>query len=190
MWGKWRVGLDERLYNYEECGRIWRRVSPELEPYPLSSGGEENLPGAQVNPCCMGTEAAESTEVLQGFVRVERCTKQRFSRLAAQSRDAAQRGCFAEFAQLAERRMKKLLSALYLITGETYRGELTCAVSQRGSWCEMLRALYHDAACSGFNYERASQETVDNCLSAMLASFAQEEYRRAGKILDLLAKSL
>ncbi len=191
MGGKGRVVLEERLYNYEECARVWQRVSPQLNPYPqVRLEGEGQLPGAQEDPCCMGTEALESVEVLRGFVREELCAQQRFARLASQCRDASLRQCFAGFSRLAARRAKRLLSALYLITGEEYCPELSCERMHWEGRREMLRALYHDAACGGFNYERAAQETTDGCLASLLGSFSQEEYRRAEQILDLLAKSL
>ena len=40
---------------------------PVPAPVPRQEGGGEgNLPGAETNPCCMGTEARESLEVLEG----------------------------------------------------------------------------------------------------------------------------
>jgi len=138
----------------------------------------------------MGTEALESVEVLRGFAREEMEAQRRFARLSSQCRDASLRRVFADFSRLAAQRAKRLLSALYLITGEEYRPELSCEGQCREGRRELLRALYHDAACGGFNYARAAQETTDSCLAALLSGFSQEEYRRAGQILDLLARSL
>ena len=36
---------DRNALDYESCRRIWRRVSPELNPYPEEKGGD-GLPGA------------------------------------------------------------------------------------------------------------------------------------------------
>lgn len=179
--------MEEKLYDYETCRAIWNRVSPSLQPYGAQ---EEQLPGAQENPCCMGTEALESVEVLRGFVREELCAQRKFSRAAMLCRDASLRRPFSEFSRAAMLRTKKLLSALYLITGESYAAEASC-----GDWCpanrrELLRELYHEAACGGFNYARAAEETTDECLTALLGSFSREEYRRAEQILDLLARTL
>ena len=77
-------------YDYRRCARVWQRVDPTLDPYPdvraaaamaadtpgdgLSAAernAELTLPGAQADPCCMGTAALESLEVLQGFIREE-----------------------------------------------------------------------------------------------------------------------
>lgn len=179
--------MEEKLYDYEACRDIWNRVSPSLQPYPVQ---EEQLPGAQENPCCMGTEALESVAVLRGFVREELCAQRKLSRACALCRDAALRRTFSDFARAATLRTKKLLSALYLITGEAYAAEASC-----GEWCpanrrELLRELYHEAACGGFNYARAAEETADTCLASLLGGFSKEEYRRAERLLDLLARTL
>ena len=68
------------VYDFRQYDRIWQRVAPTLEPYPtsrptgegmlstmstvpaegsnLSVQQESQLPGAQQNPCCMGSAAA------------------------------------------------------------------------------------------------------------------------------------
>ena len=68
-------------YDFRKYDQIWQRVAPNLEPYPdlrepavpavppLPSGGTasgapavpaaETLPGAEQDPCCMGTAARE-----------------------------------------------------------------------------------------------------------------------------------
>lgn len=75
------------VYDFRQHDRLWRRVQPGLEPYPEAdtSGGnqaqtsdagmtlaqESRLPGAEPNPCCMGTEAAELLTVLEGYIADE-----------------------------------------------------------------------------------------------------------------------
>ena len=62
-------------YDYRRYDRIWQRVSPTLEPYPaapedtttaLTTRQEAQLPGADINPCCLGSAATEMLEVLTG----------------------------------------------------------------------------------------------------------------------------
>ena len=48
-----------------------------------TQSGELSLPGAEGDPCCMGTEAADSVEVLQGFLREELGDAQVYAYLAA-----------------------------------------------------------------------------------------------------------
>ena len=58
------------VYDFRQYDRIWQRVAPALEPYPGAQEAvsqpsgteltqaqlrqESMLPGAEVNPCCMG----------------------------------------------------------------------------------------------------------------------------------------
>ena len=62
-------------YDFRRYDRIWQRVSPTLEPYPAEEGEamtaltpaqESQLPGAEADPCCMGSAARESLSVLTG----------------------------------------------------------------------------------------------------------------------------
>ena len=72
-------------YGYEDYDRIWQRVLPELNTFPDSRNEEGNLPGtpipgdddlmelpgAQRNPCCLGTAAQQSINVIIGFIEIE-----------------------------------------------------------------------------------------------------------------------
>ena len=58
------------------------------------------------------------------------------------------------------------------------------------SWCETLRARYHDAACNGLNYIRAAEGTTDPCLRRLLEEFSDDEYRQADALLTMLERSL
>ena len=66
--------------DYEACREVWKRVAPGEDPYPMADNAntqmsaqdsELTLPGAEADPCCMGSEASVSVEVLQGFLREE-----------------------------------------------------------------------------------------------------------------------
>ena len=87
-------------YDYRIYDQVWQRVSPGVDPYagdpyagnpesappvpnpeaappdirpaqPVPAQEEGNLPGAERNPCCMGTEASDSLAVLEGFIEEE-----------------------------------------------------------------------------------------------------------------------
>ena len=125
-------------YDYRLYDRIWRRVSPELDPYPevraasapsaaraetphtiqvsptaqntqaarsaqatqttqaaapapaggtvSAGGGLEGLPGADANPCCMGTQAQVSVGVLTGFIEEEAASRRHYLILARHTR--------------------------------------------------------------------------------------------------------
>ena len=98
-------GLDQEtgaVCDYRMYDRIWQRVAPELNPYPevrqaegaggtesaaLGDTGEnlEHLPGAQSDPCCMGSAAMDSLQVLTGFLEDERAGRRTLLQLAAQA---------------------------------------------------------------------------------------------------------
>lgn len=193
-------------YDYRRCARIWQRVDPTLDPYPdvraagamaadtpgdgLSAAernAELTLPGAQADPCCMGTAALESLEVLQGFIREELADRRTYLFLARRAPTAEARQVFRAIASDEGRHARRLLAAVYLITGERYCPAICYPPLRCDGYCAALRERYHEEVCGGFNYRRASQETLDPCLQQLLLAFSQDEYRHANAMLCLLS---
>ena len=193
-------------YNYRRCARVWQRVDPTLDPYPdvraaaamaadtpgdgLSAAernAELTLPGAQADPCCMGTAALESLEVLQGFIREELADRRTYLFLARRAPTAEARQVFRAIASDEGRHARRLLAAVYLITGERYCPAICYPPLRCDGYCAALRERYHEEVCGGFNYRRASQETLDPCLQQLLLAFSQDEYRHANAMLCLLS---
>lgn len=193
-------------YDYRRCARVWQRVDPTLNPYPdvrataamaadtpgdgLSAAernAELTLPGAQADPCCMGTAALESLEVLQGFIREELADRRTYLFLARSSPTAEARQMFRAIASDEGRHARRLLAAVYLITGERYCPAICYPPLRCDGYCAALRERYHEEVCGGFNYRRASQETLDPCLQQLLLAFSQDEYRHANAMLCLLS---
>ena len=193
-------------YDYRRCARVWQRVDPTLDPYPDVraaaamaadtpgdglSASERNagltLPGAQADPCCMGTAALESLEVLQGFIREELADRRTYLFLARRAPTAEARQVFRAIASDEGRHARRLLAAVYLITGERYCPAICYPPLRCDGYCAALRERYHEEVCGGFNYRRASQETLDPCLQQLLLAFSQDEYRHANAMLCLLS---
>lgn len=193
-------------YDYRRCARVWQRVDPTLNPYPdvrataamaadtpgdgLSAAernAELTLPGAQADPCCMGTAALESLEVLQGFIREELADRRTYLFLARRAPTAEARQMFRAIASDEGRHARRLLAAVYLITGERYCPAICYPPLRCDGYCAALRERYHEEVCGGFNYRRASQETLDPCLQQLLLAFSQDEYRHANAMLRLLS---
>lgn len=193
-------------YDYRRCARVWQRVDPTLDPYPdvraaaamaadtpgdgLSAAernAELTLPGAQADPCCMGTAALESLEVLQGFIREELADRRIYLFLARHAPTAEARQVFRAIASDEGRHARRLLAAVYLITGERYCPAICYPPLRCDGYCAALRERYHEEVCGGFNYRRASQETLDPCLQQLLLAFSQDEYRHANAMLCLLS---
>lgn len=193
-------------YDYRRCARVWQRVDPTLDPYPdvraaaamaadtpgdgLSAAernAELTLPGAQADPCCMGTAALESLEVLQGFIREELADRRTYLFLARRAPTAEARQVFRAIASDEGRHARRLLAAVYLITGERYCPAICYPPLRCDGYCAALRERYHEEVCGGFNYRRASQETLDPCLQQLLLAFSQDECRHANAMLCLLS---
>jgi len=193
-------------YDYRRCARVWQRVDPTLDPYPdvraaaamaadtpgdgLSAAernAELTLPGAQADPCCMGTAALESLEVLQGFIREELADRRTYLFLARRAPTAEARQVFRAIASDEGRHARRLLAAVYLITGERYCPAICYPPLRCDGYCAALRERYHEEVCGGFNYRRASQEALDPCLQQLLLAFSQDEYRHANAMLCLLS---
>ena len=193
-------------YDYRRCARVWQRVDPTLDPYPdvraaaamaadtpgdgLSAAernAELTLPGAQADPCCMGTAALESLEVLQGFIREELADRRTYLFLARRAPTAEARQVFRAIASDEGRHARRLLAAVYLITGERYCPAICYPPLRCDGYCAALRERSHEEVCGGFNYRRASQETLDPCLQQLLLAFSQDEYRHANAMLCLLS---
>jgi len=201
------------VYDFRKYDRIWQRVAPTLEPYPrdqsmhtesdTSSGSEENalaplqtvvrqesqLPGAEENPCCMGSAAAEMLEVLTGFIEEELEERRQFLALAQQAPVwIRQRLCDMGAEEAAHAR--RLMAVYYLITGTCYRPNVRCDRIRIERWCPALRERYHAQACSGMNYMRAAEGTTDSCLRKLLEELGADEYRHAEWLLKILERAL
>ena len=205
------------VYDFRQYDRIWQRVAPTLEPYPSPGREstvqqepaetashteasqmpgaaltpaqvrqESTLPGAERNPCCMGSAAAEMLEVLTGFVEGELADQRYYQTLARQAPSWA-RQQLRDIAADEGSHARRLMAVYFLITGECYRPTIHCDRIYLPGWCAALRERYHEEACGGFNYRRASQETLDPCLQQLLLAFSQDEYRHANAMLCLLS---
>ena len=206
-----------QVYDYRQYDRVWQRVAPTLEPYPgmdqaapsapearaetppaapappppesQPSPPESQLPGAQPNPCCMGTAAEEMLEVLTGFIEESLSDRQYFLAIARQGPVWA-RQRLRDIADDEAAHARRLLAAHYLITGQCYRPAVHHGPVCVGQWCAALRERYHLEACSGFNYARSADGTTDPCLSRLFNELSADEYRHADTILRLLERSL
>jgi hypothetical protein len=88
----------------ERYERIWQRVAPSLSPYPpgdysgsgasapVPASSQSTLlsePGAQADPCCMGSAAMEVLAVLEGFIEEELADHRHYMAFVRQAPPAA-----------------------------------------------------------------------------------------------------
>lgn len=194
------------VYDFRQHDRLWRRVQPGLEPYPEAdtSGGnqaqtsdagmtlaqESRLPGAEPNPCCMGTEATELLTVLEGYIADELAERRLYLALAQRAPVWA-RQTMRELAEDEGDHARQLMTARYLITGQCRQPEaLPLELVSAGDWCALLRQRYHSEVCGGMNYARTADSTPDHCLAELLNGLSAAEYRHAERIRGLLERCL
>ena len=195
-----------QVYDFRQHDRIWQRVAPTLEPYPglrqsptpaetlspvsqMSVAAESQLPGADVNPCCMGSAAAEMLNVITGFIEESLSDRQQFLAGARQAPHWA-RQTMRDLADSEGSHARRLMAVYYLITGTCYQPALRRERICINSWCVFLRERYHGEACNGLNYARAAEGTTDPCLRRLLDQLSAESYRQADVLLQLLERSL
>ena len=162
-------------------------------PIPAEPGPafqqESQLPGAERNPCCMGTEAAEMLEVLTGYIEAALSDRRAMQALTRQAPSWA-RQRLRDIAADLQDHARKLMAAHYLITGRCYRPSVSTERIYVGRWCPALRERYHAAACSGMNYARSAEDTLDSCLAKLFRELSEDAYRHAEELMGLLQRSL
>ena len=200
-------------YDFRVYDRVWQRVAPGTDPFspdpdaamtapetapapmpqtaapvPAQEGGGGNLPGAEPNPCCMGTEAKESLEVLESFLQEELAESRCCQALSCRTGNREAARLLRRAAMEKRAAARELCAAYYLITGSRYTPAVTV---ERLCWENLpqaLRACYHQEACNGFNYQRSSEEALDLCLQKLFARLGEQSYRRAEELMALLGK--
>lgn len=197
-------------YDYRQYDRVWQRVSPTLDPYPGADGGapvppaalpagphpgparssaETALPGAEADPCCMGSAAMEMVGVIQGFIE-EELADRRYDLAFSRQAPGWARQTLLDLAGDAAAHARRLTAAHYLITGQSYRPAVSCESIRVGALCPALRARYHAEVCGGLNYARAADGTTDLCLTRLFNELSADEYRHAERLMVLLERGM
>lgn len=198
------------VYDFRQYDRVWQRVAPDLEPYPdmlaapaetpppppaptpgtgLTVAQEEQLPGAQADPCCMGSAAQEMLDVLTGFIEMELADRRTFLAMSRQVPVWAARP-LREMAADEGAHARRLMAVYYLITGRCYTPAVSTERIYVGRWCPALRERYHVAVCNAMNYTRAAEGTTDPCLTRLLEELAADELRQSEELLAMLERAL
>ena len=153
---------------------------------PVNAG---SLPGAEPDPCCMGTEAATDAAVLAGFVEDEQSERRQLQALARQA-PAWAKQTLLTLASHAAARARRLGAAHYLITGESYLPAICTERIYVGKWLPALRERYHSMACTAMNYTRAADGTPDPCLSDLFRELSADTFTCAGAVMRILERAL
>ena len=190
---------EPEIYDFRQHDRLWQRVGPGLEPYPettaeamprreeLPPAQESQLPGAEPNPCCMGSEARELLAVLEGYIEEELEDRRRYLALSRQAPSWARQTLRDIAAVVSYLASGRLFGSYALVSGIVL---LVCGVFCPGRWAEELRRSYHEEVCGGLNYARTADGTTDVCLVKLLNELSEDEYRHAERLMALLERSL
>lgn len=108
------------------------------QPAGTGALARQELPGAERNPCCMGSAASEMLEVLTGFIEEELEDRRSFLALARQAPSWA-RQKLRDMAAEEGNHARRLMAVHYLITGQCYRPAVVSGTVQVGRWCPALR---------------------------------------------------
>lgn len=167
-------------------------VQPAV-PVPAGPGSAmgpvSQLPGASMNPCCMGTAASEMLDVITGYIEAALSDRRYLLALARQAPSWA-RQTLRDIAADLQSHVRQLSAAYYLITGQRYCPSVSTERIYVGRWCPALRERYHAAACSGFNYARSADDTMDPCLTKLFTSLSEDAYGHAEELMGLLERQL
>ena len=161
--------------DYARCSQIWQRVAPDLDPYPSDSPAP--LPAAPSPPTC----PAMQLELLRRFIAGELESRCAFLRCARCAPSAAARRAMQLFAREEGAHARRLQSVHYLLTGSCFPPPAV-QVTAPLPW--------YAARCAALAYRRAAEETEDETLAAVFRALADDEARRADRILQLLEQSL
>ena len=179
--------------DYRRYDAIWRRVSPEYNPYPEAREGMEKDMEVRGNlmslPANENAEpgAPDGLEKLRGFLREELADGQIYRSMLRLGVGRAAQSTIRSIAAAEENHARQLQAAHFLITGERYRITVCLAPLHKTTLCEALRERYHTEVCGGFNYEQAAEAVRDRSLGKLYRQLSEEEYRHAERLRFLLS---
>ncbi len=180
--------------DYRRYDRIWRRVSPEHDPYPeMRAAARSGLPepdNAETEPCRMVGDPSREAEAIRGFLRDELADAQTYRCLAARAPTAEAKRVMRALASDEAAHARTLQAAYFLLTGGTYAVTVVLPPQPKLPWRDRLRGRYHEETCGGFNYARAVEGTEDVCLRRMFSGMSKDEYRHAERLRALLERAL
>ena len=158
---------------------VWRRVAPELDPYPEERKEPDAAADQGVQPgkaLCLALEAAQAAR--RGYLAY-----------AGQSAGSTRRA-LEDLARGSGLELRRLRGLYYLLTGERWEAQRCCADAEKPGLCAFLRSMYAAEASSAARYEAWAGEAGDACLSGTLRQMAGESRGRAESVLRLLENRL
>ena len=182
-------------YDVARCREVWKRVCPAEDPYPDADAGSAaqdadlSLPGAQADPCCMGTDAVLTVEVLQGFLREELGDAQVYAYLASCLPREMSRTLRA-MSEDEKRHARDLAAADLLITGKPYCPRVCVEQPDTCDICALLRLLLSRRGLRRLQLCPCRRRDAQLCLGKLFTAMSADEYRHADMLMNLLGRRM
>ena len=181
--------------DYRRYDRIWRKVSPELNPYPEVRAAQPELtmeprprPGEERD--CMGAAARGELDAIRDFLRDELADAQTYRHLASLAPSPEGKRLMRRLAEEEAGHVRALQTSHFLITGGTYPVTVVLPPQPKLLWRDRLRERYHEETSGAARYARAAEETADVCLKKLVERLSADEYRHAESLRRLLERTL
>ena len=170
---------DRNALDYESCRRVWRRVSPELAPYPEEKR-ETDCPAAP----------APDLKGLQEMIEGELGDRRAYLEAARRAPNPAARRMMQRMANREGAHARRLLAVYYLACGQCYRPALASGPGETLPWRQLLRQRYHQEVWAARQYDQAAQSVGDPCLAGLFRELSREEDCHARRLLGLLEQNI
>lgn len=186
-------------YDYRKYEKIWKRVAPNMKPYPdMEEKPEDQAPSSEVlatptvdereRSCCL-QESPGAIDILERCIEVESADACYYTALACKAPWNA-KSTLCSISCVEQEHSKRMRTLYYLMTGRCYRMAMHCEKIYTGPYCEALRERYHVEMCDSMYYRQLAESVQDECFKKELLKFADEEYHNAQRLADLLEKTM
>lgn len=176
-------------YDYRKYDRIWKRVSPELNPYPeIRAAAGEELAEAAAEMCCLSGGTPDMVALLEECIDEELADRCAYLTYARCGPNYARRR-LQMMAADEERHARRLMTVYYLTTGRCYKAAIPACPTGISAWCPLLRQLYQRENCGAQRYEEGAAAMEDVCLREIFLELAADERCHGRQILQFLEKS-
>jgi len=172
--------------DYRRWDEVWRRVAPELDPYPEVRAAQAALMEGETCPLRQGMMPVEE---LGAAIREELAAQRAYTAHARRAGGAVGR-TLLQMASRSGRHACRLRSLYYLLTGECWVPENGCGCAGSVGLCRFLRQRYQAETAAADRYEEWADAMEDACMVSMLRQVAEEDRCHAATALDLLENLL
>lgn len=169
--------MERERMDYQQCRRVWRRVAPELEPYP--EGPEATV--------CPVDGRLQRLEELIG----EELAARRVCLAAARcAPGTAAKRCMQQLGREEGGHARQLAALYFLLSGQCFRPDPAAGPEKTGPWHTLLRESWQRAYRAAGQYAQLARDCGDAGLRQLLEEMGRDEERHARLLLRLLEQNI